>query len=428
MKKLKALSIGVIATTIAIPGVASAATHTVKSGDTLYSIAKSNNTTVDSIKKLNNLTSNTIKVGQVLKVSEDKKAETSEYRKVTADALNVRKGPGTSYAIVTSIKKDTKVEVLSKETNGWMKIKAGEKTGYVNSKYLSEPIKESSSTTNTNTSNTTNTGNNSNTTTTNTYHTVVAGDTLWALSTKYNTTVDALKKLNNLTSNTLSIGQKLIVKQTASSGSTSNNESGSSSSNSNSSNVTETTTYTVKSGDTLYAIADKFNMTVAQLKSLNNLTSNVIYVGQTLKVSGSNNSNTVIAPNLIRPAEGVVTSEYGPRNGKSHHGIDIAKTGVVPVKAVADGVVTKSYYSSSYGEVIFIEHTINGEKYEMVYAHLREGSRAYQVGDKVKAGDQIGLMGNTGVSTGQHLHFETHKGNWNANKTNSFNPRELMNF
>lgn len=434
MKKLKALSLGVIATTIAIPGVASAATHTVQSGDTLYSIAKSHNISVDSIKKLNNLTSNTIRVGQVLKISaETLSATTSEFRKVTASELNVRKGPGTGFSIITSIKKDTKVEVLATESNGWMKIKTDSKTGYVNGKYLSAPIKESSSSTNSTNTNIT----------TNTYHTVVSGDTLWGLSVKYDTTVDELKKMNNLTNNTLHIGQKLIIKQTTTSGSTSNsgsntsgstsnsgsNPSGSTSNNESSSNTT-TTTYTVVSGDTLFAIAKKHNMSVDQLKTLNNLTSNVIYVGQKLKVSGTGGSSTIVSPTtkLVKPAEGRVTSEFGPRNGKNHTGIDIAKSGIVPIRAVADGIVTKSYYSSSYGEVIFIEHTIEGVKYEMVYAHMRENSRAYQVGDKVKAGDQLGLMGNTGNSTGQHLHFETHKGNWNANKTNAFNPRELMEF
>ena len=85
-------------------------------------------------------------------------------------------------------------------------------------------------------------------------YTVKAGDTLYRIATQNNTTVDILKKLNNLTTNTLTIGQVLILPPTE---------------------IIEipttTTTYTVKSGDTLYSIAKKYNTTVEKIKQLNNL-------------------------------------------------------------------------------------------------------------------------------------------------------------
>ena len=94
---------------------------------------------------------------------------------------------------------------------------------------------------------------------------VVKGDTLYSIARKFNTTVDELKSLNNLTSNTLSIGQILKIP----------------SSNS-------TNTYTVVKGDTLYSIAKRFNTTVDKLKSLNNLGTNTLSIGQVLKIPSNN--------------------------------------------------------------------------------------------------------------------------------------------
>ena len=98
-------------------------------------------------------------------------------------------------------------------------------------------------------------------------YTVKAGDSLYAISKKFGLTVDELKKLNNLTSNTLKIGQVLKIKS------------------STTSTVTPgTINYTVKSGDNLYAIARKYNTTVDEIKKLNNLASNTLSIGQVLKI------------------------------------------------------------------------------------------------------------------------------------------------
>ena len=92
-------------------------------------------------------------------------------------------------------------------------------------------------------------------------YTVQSGDTLWSIAKKFNTTVDEIKTINNLTSNTISIGQVLKTTQ----GSTQK-------------------TYTVQKGDTLWAIANQFNTTVDNIKNINNLTSNILSVGQVLKI------------------------------------------------------------------------------------------------------------------------------------------------
>ena len=97
----------------------------------------------------------------------------------------------------------------------------------------------------------------------NTY-TVVKGDTLSKIAREFNTTVEEIKRLNNLTSDLLQIGQVLFIPITA---------------------ITPIyETYTVQKGDTLYGIAKKYDITVEELKGLNNITSNNLYIGQQLKV------------------------------------------------------------------------------------------------------------------------------------------------
>lgn len=137
--------------------------------------------------------------------------------------------------------------------------------------------------------------------------------------------------------------------------------------------------------------------------------------------------------NFMKPSEGVVTSEFGMRIHpifgvkKGHSGIDIAKAGSsVPVVAAADGTVIRSYYSSSYGNAVFISHNIDGKVFTTVYAHLQ--NRAVKEGETIKKGEFLGFMGNTGNSTGQHLHFEIHVGPWKPGQPNAVNPRNYVDF
>ncbi|MEW4206258.1 MULTISPECIES: M23 family metallopeptidase [Bacillus cereus group] len=109
-----------------------------------------------------------------------------------------------------------------------------------------------------------------------------------------------------------------------------------------------------------------------------------------------------------------------------HHGVDFAESGYHPIYASASGQVSQSYLSSSYGECIMIVHNIDGATWETVYAHMRNGSRTVKVGDYVTQGQTIGVMGSTGQSTGQHLHFELHKGRWNVSKSNAVNPLDYL--
>lgn len=89
-----------------------------------------------------------------------------------------------------------------------------------------------------------------------------------------------------------------------------------------------------------------------------------------------------------------------------HRGVDFLPGDGAPIYSVAEGVVTQAEYSGGYGQHVYIEHTIDGQKVLSVYAHLRRDSSPLQVGDRVAVGEFVGLVGSTGQSTGPHLHFE----------------------
>jgi len=119
------------------------------------------------------------------------------------------------------------------------------------------------------------------------------------------------------------------------------------------------------------------------------------------------------------PATGTISSrgKYGMRRYRRHQGIDLALNTGTPIYAAFDGKVRISRYANGYGNLVVIRHT-NG--LETFYGHLSKNN--VQVGDWVTAGDVIGLSGNTGRSTGPHLHFETrHKGY-------SFDPQWIIDF
>jgi peptidoglycan hydrolase CwlO-like protein len=138
--------------------------------------------------------------------------------------------------------------------------------------------------------------------------------------------------------------------------------------------------------------------------------------------SGGGSSSAPVIGNgmIIKPAAGRITSGFGMRSSGMHEGIDIAQGGTVPIYAAADGTVIRAEYSSSYGNVVYISHSIAGQQWTTVYAHM--SSLSVSSGQSVSKGTKLGNMGNTGRSHGQHLHFELHKGPWNAGKTNAVNP------
>jgi len=90
-----------------------------------------------------------------------------------------------------------------------------------------------------------------------------------------------------------------------------------------------------------------------------------------------------------------------------HNGIDFTPGGGAPIYAIADGVVKYAEVSDyGFGNHVIIAHTINGQQVESLYAHMQMNSSPLKIGDTVQVGDFVGLVGATGVATGNHLHFE----------------------
>lgn len=112
----------------------------------------------------------------------------------------------------------------------------------------------------------------------------------------------------------------------------------------------------------------------------------------------------VLAPDscdFVSPYTGRKTSDFGYRRYRYHYGVDIKLYKGDEVKSAFEGVVRIAQYDGDYGKVVVVRHQ-NG--LETLYAHLSKLS--VKEGDKIEAGDVVGLGGSTGRSTGSHLHFE----------------------
>jgi len=120
-----------------------------------------------------------------------------------------------------------------------------------------------------------------------------------------------------------------------------------------------------------------------------------------------NMKDTILIPlamdscDFVAPFIGRKTSDFGYRRYRYHYGVDIKLYTGDQVKAAFEGVVRIAHYDGDYGRVVVIRHN-NG--LETLYGHLSKLN--VKEGEKVEAGDVIGLGGNTGRSTGSHLHFE----------------------
>ncbi|MDD3283240.1 MAG: M23 family metallopeptidase [Candidatus Cloacimonetes bacterium] len=124
----------------------------------------------------------------------------------------------------------------------------------------------------------------------------------------------------------------------------------------------------------------------------------------------------------IYPTFGRISDHYGTRihpitkNMEFHYGIDFANETGTPIYASAAGIVLHASYLSGYGKRIVLDH---GNGYQSVYAHLY--SSKVKKGDVVKKGQIIALMGNSGLSTGPHLHYEVHYHDRKMNPANYLN-------
>ena len=185
------------------------------------------------------------------------------------------------------------------------------------------------------------------------YYVVKKGDTLWSIARAYGLTVERLKSLNNLTSNNLTIGDSLIVKD-------------SSGNSDNSSSADNNKYYIVKKGDSLYSIARSNNMTVDKLKSLNNLTSNILFIGQKLIISsGSKVSNNVYVVKKgdtlwsIANNFNVSVNDLKNANNKSNNSLSIGEQLIIPGKSTGENVSTTIYTVKSGDNLYSIARRYN---------------------------------------------------------------------
>ncbi|WP_320046486.1 M23 family metallopeptidase [uncultured Ilyobacter sp.] len=249
------------------------------------------------------------------------------------------------------------------------------------------------------------------------YHKVKKGDTLYSIAVKNKVSVTEIMALNNLNTPHINAGTKLLLKgETESSNS-------------------RPSYHIIKQEETLYRLSVWYDISVEQLRKYNNLPNNTIYVGQkiylnskyskdNIQTSRSVGKNLYISPTLksfkwpIKTKE--ITSNFGTRihpiTGRktTHDGVDLRSKMNTPVYAPYSGTITYSGWMRGYGKVVIINH---GNGYESRYAHLNRW--LVKKGQKISKGQIIAKTGNTGLSTGPHLHYEIRKNNKPIDPTNT---------
>ena len=312
----------------------------VVSGDTLWKIATANGLTVSELKTLNNLTSDAIMTGQTLLL---KSAATVTPTTPTTPTVT----PGTTTGNVTVASGDTLWKIANANGLSVAELKALNKlTSDVIVPGQTLLLKQTTTTPSVTQPTTPATP-----TTPSTASTikVASGDTLWKIANANGLSVTALKALNSLTSDVIVPGQVLTLKSTTVTAPTVTQPTTTAPTTS-----TTASTITVATGDTLWKIANANGLTVTELKTLNNLSSDYIYPGQSLKVKAAvttgNTSTVVTTPAVTKPSVPTVTNKvYTVQKGDTLYKIAFAN-GV----SVAD---LKTWNSLST-DIIFVSQSL----------------------------------------------------------------------
>ena len=231
-------------------------------------------------------------------------------------------------------------------------------------------------------------------------YTLQRGDRLSVVATKANVTLGTIISFNNIKNvKRVGVGTTLVVPNA------------------------DGVLYTVAKGDSLSGIARSNKVTYEQILEANQLASPVVTPGQKIFLPGATLSNWDLRQAsgelFIYPVRGYITSRFGTRRDpftgarSFHNGIDIANALGTPVRASMAGTVTDTGFNSSYGNYIVISH---GGGFQTLYGHLK--GFLVKIGQDVDQGQQIGLMGSTGYSTGSHTHFSIFKWNKAQNPLN----------
>lgn len=168
--------------------------------------------------------------------------------------------------------------------------------------------------------------------------------------------------------------------------------------------------YRVRRGDSLGAIAARYGVSLNDMLDWNSLESSLIVPGQELFVPGGrlgeHDLNRVLGRLFIYPTRGRISSRFGLRGdpftgvNRFHNGVDLAGSIGTPVVAAMSGKVSMVGFNPNFGRYVILTH---GEGFQTLYGHL--DSFQVRKGARVKQGELIGRMGNSGYSTGSHLHF-----------------------
>jgi len=175
-------------------------------------------------------------------------------------------------------------------------------------------------------------------------------------------------------------------------------------------------------GDTISSLAERYQVSVKAFLDANpDKNSDSLEVGEQLIIpdrksksiatSTPEASRSISLPGMLAwPIEGTISSPYGWRASGFHHGLDIANKIGTPIHAAAAGKVSFAGYKSIYGRTVIIDHT--GGR-QTLYAHTQ--NIYVKAGDRVNAGQTIATVGISGVTTGPHVHFEVRVGNKASN-------------
>jgi murein DD-endopeptidase MepM/ murein hydrolase activator NlpD len=162
----------------------------------------------------------------------------------------------------------------------------------------------------------------------------------------------------------------------------------------------------LQKGQTLYSLSRAYGVPVATLMEANAITDpSTIPAGTPILIPGARELRAIppaSGPRLAWPLDGPITSRYGPRGSRLvHEGLDIQGRRGQRITAAADGKVIFAGRAGNYGRTVVIDH--GGSIYTR-YAHASE--LLVRTGDRVKRGEAIAIVGDTGNATGIHLHFE----------------------
>ena len=297
-------------------------TYTVSVGDTLWAISRKFGVTITQLKSWNNLSSDMIYVGQKLSIQT---GTGNTAVTPTPSTPGVSNNPTTSNAQTYTVVAGDSVWKIAHQFGISMDTLRSLNNIQNNFIYPGQVLKIQAS----NTVTPSTPSSNQTTTTTTGSYTVKAGDSLWKIANQHGLSLSQLKSINHLSSDLIYPGQKLVVKSGATSTSITT-----SSQNTVTNQVTNQTTtpvsrpsantqasYTVKAGDSLWAIATKHGLSVSQLKSLNQLSSDMIYPGQKLTVKGGNTasvSTSTVTTTTVKPAPTQVSNQTVTATDKTY--------------------------------------------------------------------------------------------------------------